>query len=108
MTGEGGAGILDIRKGDGKMKDLAQCRREIDAVDRQLLRLFEERMALCREVAAYKEAHGLPALDASREAAVLEALGGKTSPELLPYARRLWQTLMDLSKEYQGELRAGK
>ena len=85
------------------MKDLAQCRKEIDEVDRQLLGLFEERMALCREVARYKKAHGLPTLDASREEAVLAALAGKTTPELLPYARKLWRVLMDLSKEFQDQ-----
>ena len=85
------------------MKNLEECRAEIDRVDRQLLRLFEERMEICREVARYKKARGLPVLDASREEAVLDALAQKTTPELLPYARKLWRVLMDLSKEFQDQ-----
>ena len=32
------------------MRDLQQCRAEIDRLDRQIVALFEERMAVCREV----------------------------------------------------------
>lgn len=83
------------------MKDLAECRAEIDRVDRELLRLFEERMEICQEVAQYKAAHGLATYDPGREQAVLDGLAEKTTPELLPYAQKLWQTLMDLSKDFQ-------
>jgi monofunctional chorismate mutase len=90
------------------MKDLNECRGEIDRVDRQLLGLFEERMEICREVARYKKARGLPVLDASREEAVLEALAQKTTPELLPYARKLWRAIMDISKEFQAAETGGE
>ncbi len=90
------------------MKNLEECRAEIDRVDRQLLRLFEERMEICREVARYKKARGLPVLDASREEAVLDALAQKTTPELLPYARKLWRAMMDLSKEFQSAETTGE
>lgn len=83
------------------MKDLAECRVEIDRVDRELLRLFQQRMEICREVAEYKAAHGLATYDPGREQAILDGLAKKTTPELLPYARELWRTLMDLSKEFQ-------
>ena len=83
------------------MKDLAECRAAIDRVDRELLRLFEERMEICQEVAQYKAAHGLATYDPGREQAVLDGLAEKTTPELLPYAQKLWQTLMDLSKDFQ-------
>ena len=90
------------------MKNLEECRAEIDRVDRQLLQLFEERMEICREVARYKKARGLPVLDASREEAVLDALAQKTTPELLPYARKLWRAMMDLSKEFQSAETTGE
>lgn len=53
------------------MKELEQVRLELDAVDREIVRLFEQRMLLARDVVAYKLAHGLPVLDASREEKVL-------------------------------------
>lgn len=54
------------------MDELQQARVEIDAVDQEMARLFERRMAACRQVAQYKKERGLPILDANREAAVIE------------------------------------
>lgn len=53
------------------MKSLEESRAAIDAVDREIVRLFEQRMTIARDVAAYKIANGLPVLDRSREERVL-------------------------------------
>ena len=63
------------------MKDLEQVRLELDAVDREIVRLFEQRMLLARDVVAYKLAHGLPVLDASREEKVLASRVGMLQDE---------------------------
>jgi len=60
------------------MKDLSQCRAEIDAIDRQIVALFEQRMQVSRDVAAYKHAHQINILDASREQAVLQSRADMT------------------------------
>ena len=39
------------------MRELESCRREIDEIDAELVRLFERRMGVCRDVALYKQAH---------------------------------------------------
>ena len=36
------------------MKDLEQCRREIDEIDQQLIKLFEQRMNVSKDVVTYK------------------------------------------------------
>lgn len=54
------------------MKDLNECREEIDRIDTDLVRLFEERMNVVQEVAAYKKAHNMPVLDSSREQKVID------------------------------------
>ena len=59
------------------MNELEEARRTIDEVDRQMAALFEARMAAVGQVAAYKEAHGLPVLDAGREAQVVEKRRGE-------------------------------
>ena len=56
-----------------RMRELAQIRQELDEIDREMVKLFERRMTLCREVARTKLAQGKPVLDASREAQVLES-----------------------------------
>ena len=41
------------------MIELKECRDKIDALDRELLRLFEERMHVVKEAAGIKRANGL-------------------------------------------------
>ena len=44
------------------MRDLENCRQEIDEIDAELVRLFERRMGVCRDVALYKQAHYMDCL----------------------------------------------
>ena len=37
--------------------DLNEIRMQIDQLDQSILHLFEQRMELCQQVAAYKKAH---------------------------------------------------
>ena len=54
------------------MDKLEQARIEIDAIDKEMARLFAARMDAVRHVVAYKQAHDLPILDAQREEAVVQ------------------------------------
>ncbi len=54
------------------MRDLQEIRQDIDRVDGELVRLFQERMALCEEVAEFKIDTGKRVLDPKREAEKLE------------------------------------
>ncbi|MEG2680024.1 MAG: bifunctional chorismate mutase/prephenate dehydratase, partial [Oscillospiraceae bacterium] len=88
------------------MTELEALREGIDAIDRQLVPLFEERMALAERVGEYKEHHGLQTLDAQREAAVLASkcalLQDKT---LASEVTEFYETLMALSRRRQRQLR---
>ena len=87
------------------MKELQETRRALDAVDREIVRLFEQRMNLARDVAEYKIAHGMPVLDRSREEQVLES-----RCELLqdaywaPALRELYEQIMALSRAEQRKM----
>ncbi|MGO5115360.1 bifunctional chorismate mutase/prephenate dehydratase [Candidatus Avoscillospira sp. LCP25S3_F1] len=84
------------------MRDLQQCRAEIDRLDRQIVALFEERMAICREVGAYKVAHHLPVLDEERERQVLQAKAELLQdPGLRPQVIALFETIMAGSRSLQ-------
>ena len=63
-------------------KTLADWRREIDALDSELLRLLNQRAAIACEIAVIKVASGLPAYDATREAQVLQRIAGQNSGPL--------------------------
>ena len=49
------------------MTDLQECRRQIDEIDSEILRLFEKRMKVSEDVANYKIRTGKPVFDAVRE-----------------------------------------
>ena len=53
------------------MTELEAYRREIDAIDAELTRLVLRRMEVTGRGGAYKQAHGIPVLDAAREKDVL-------------------------------------
>jgi chorismate mutase len=45
---------------------LEPFRRRLDAIDDEIARLLGERFEICREVALYKSAHGIPMMQPSR------------------------------------------
>ena len=86
------------------MDDLKELRREIDAVDRQMVELFRRRMEITRQVGEYKAAHGLPVLDQARERQVLTEKGELAGEKLRPAVIKLYQTIMALSRRQQRDL----
>jgi chorismate mutase len=49
---------------------LEPFRRRLDALDDQIARLLGERFGICREIAAYKQAHEIPMMQPERVAEV--------------------------------------
>lgn len=85
--------------------NLEEIRKEISAINDEMLALFVKRMELSSQVAAYKIANGLPTLDRKREEAILQKVADNTSEELRQYALEFFRNMMDLSKQYQETLR---
>lgn len=86
------------------MNELNDIRREIDSIDTQIVDLFKRRMDCADKVAKYKQAHGLPVLDRSRERELLAHRGSQVPEDLRSYARALFQLLMEASRARQGKL----
>ena len=87
------------------MRTLEESRAALDQVDRQIVRLFEERMQISRDVAAYKIANGLPVMDRSREAQVLENRAAMLSDAYWAESvRALYEAIMALSRQEQEKL----
>lgn len=99
-----GQRALSARMGK-RMRELAQIRQELDEIDREMVKLFERRMTLCREVARTKLAQGKPVLDASREAQVLESRAAMlTDASLVEAVQALYREMMALSRQEQEKL----
>lgn len=63
------------------MRKLEEIRADIDKVDAQMAQLFDRRVKLSHEAAAVKAAAGLAAVDAKREAQIIEQNSKLVSPE---------------------------
>ncbi|MDO5702176.1 MAG: chorismate mutase [Lachnospiraceae bacterium] len=84
------------------MRNIDELRKEIDRIDSELVRLFEERMNIALEIAAYKKQNGLPILDEGREKAVIEKCVSRLSDHSLDPLLTKWVVYtMGLSKERQ-------
>ena len=85
--------------------NLEEIRKDISAINDEMLALFVKRMELSAQVARYKKANGLPTLDRKREEAILQKVSDATEEEFRDYAIRFFRYIMDLGKEYQDTLR---
>lgn len=85
--------------------NLEEIRKEISAINDDMLALFIKRMELSAQVAAYKKANGLPTLDRKREETILQKVADNTSDEFRQYALEFFRHIMDLGKQYQDTLR---
>ena len=83
--------------------ELSEVRKEIDAIDSQLLSLFKQRMNCARQVAEIKAEKGLPILNPGREEEILNRRASEAG-ELGDSARVLFSTLMELSRSLQHQL----
>lgn len=84
------------------MKDLVQCRKEIDEIDRKITELFEERMQVAADVAEYKKALGKKVFDREREEQKLAVIEGMASNAYFARGlRELFTQIMSLSRKYQ-------
>ena len=90
------------------MLDLNEIRKQIDATDQEIVRLFEQRMRLTQQVAEYKIETGKPVFDPEREHSKLETLGALASDEFNKKGvQELFQQIMSISRKRQYQLLAG-
>ena len=82
--------------------DLEALREKLNGVDDEILRLFLKRMEVAGQVADYKKAHHLPIYQPQREQEILESVSERAG-ELGCYARSLFSTLMELSRQHQAD-----
>ena len=89
------------------MRDLSELREEIDQIDNQIVSLYERRMHVAEEVAAYKISVGKQVFDKAREESKLDTLSKKGTTPFLKYGiRELFEQIMSMSRKRQYQLLA--
>ena len=84
--------------------DLKDLREQIDSIDNEIVRLFQERMKVAAGVAEYKKANGKAILDKARERQKLNDIVEKTDEDFKSYMHVLYSLIFELSRSYQGRL----
>lgn len=85
-----------------KNLDLMECRNKLDVIDREIVRLFEERMSICGDVAEYKIGTGKAVYDAERERqkiAAVQELAGSDFNKIA--VKEIFSQLMAISRRFQ-------
>ena len=82
--------------------DLLELRNQIDAIDREIVNLYEKRMQISEQVADYKIKTGKKVFDRTREEEKLETLRGLTHNEFNRHGvQELFEQIMSMSRKLQ-------
>jgi chorismate mutase len=89
--------------GHDALEELARCRDEIERIDRQLIVLLAQRLALGKRTGELKRTAGLPILDPTREAAVIRRVTEAARDAGLPSEpiREMFWQIVGMSRRAQ-------
>lgn len=82
---------------------LADLRKKIDVVDKDILALILKRLELVDQVAEVKRANKIPVFVPGREDEILDRLVTGVDSKYASYVRDLFTSILDISKRYQIE-----
>lgn len=81
--------------------NLEEIRLIIDELDQEITALLVKRMDVTNQVAAYKQANGLPVYHPEREKKVIEKVSALAGEEYAQAIAVIYQCMMDESKKNQ-------
>ena len=82
--------------------DLLELRGQLDQIDEQIVRLYEERMDICSQVADYKIETGKKVLDKSREEEKLRKVRALAHNDFNAHGvQELFEQIMSMSRKLQ-------
>lgn len=87
------------------MNELENLREKIDAIDKEMIALFEKRMDIVANIAAYKIKNNLPVLNQNREDIVVSKVKSTVkNKDYADSAADLIKNIMEISKKFQQKL----
>lgn len=84
--------------------ELSELRTQIDSIDKELVRLFAERMNCSAQVAEYKRQNNMPVFDPVRERELLRRVGEMMPDGMDEYAISLYSLILELSRSSQNRI----
>lgn len=87
------------------MNELENLREKIDSIDKEMIALFEKRMDIVANIAAYKIKNNLPVLNQNREDIVVSKVKSTVkNKDYADSAADLIKNIMEISKKFQQKL----
>lgn len=84
------------------MVDLLELRSQLDEIDAEIVKLYEKRMNVCRQVAEYKISTGKKVFDRQREQEKLAKVKSLTQDEFYSHGvEELFEQIMSMSRKLQ-------
>ena len=91
------------------MADIYDLRNKINDIDKNMAKLFEERMQIIKEVALYKKSNSMPVLDNNREDEIVNKNSKLISDDSIKsYYVNFIKDTMKISKKYQEKIIEGE
>ena len=87
--------------------DLEALRKEIDAIDDQIIELFAKRMDIAANIVQYKKENGKAVFDPDREQKKLADVISKSRDDMKQYTAFLFEQLFEVSRLHQNNLLNG-
>jgi len=87
------------------MNELENLREKIDTIDKEMIALFEKRMDVVADIAAYKIKNKLPVLNQNREDIVVSKVKSTVkNKDYTDSAADLIKDIMEISKKFQQKI----
>ena len=87
------------------MNELENLREKIDTIDKEMIALFEKRMDIVADIAAYKIKNNLPVLNQNREDIVISKVKSIVkNKDYTDSAIDFIKDIMEISKKFQQKL----
>ncbi len=87
------------------MNELENLRERIDTIDKELIALFEERMNVVNDIAAYKIKNNLPILNQNREDIVISKVKAIVkNKDYTDSAIDFIKDIMEISRKFQQKI----
>ena len=87
------------------MNELENLREKIDAIDKEMIALFEKRMDIVADIAAYKIKNNLPVLNQNREDIVISKVKAIVkNKDYTDSAIDFIKDIMEISKKFQQKI----
>ena len=83
------------------MDILKESRDKLDIIDKEMARLFCERMAIVSDIGQYKKDNNLPVLDRAREESMIEKNSAKVDERFREYYVMFLEGMLAASRQYQ-------